>query len=299
MYAALITSLLVALCIPLLPSGARASSPLGGKIVDTPSGPTSLNTFAYIVGPAAAVALGLAAGSGRKSTKYLLGLAAAVCALMLVYTKSRGAWLGFGAAVLYVTMMRRSMTLVLSVAGIGMVAALSGTLRVLFTSRVASTSVYDFALLGRLRLWDFAWRIGKDNWLLGVGMENFRYVKHLYGFPEPLSYAIQYSAHNLYLEVFADLGVVGLALLLWLIARALLSTTRAIQSPEFADVSLGLSAGLVAYLAHGLFDCVFFQPGILALLGFLIGLSISVRRLTSTDDALAVPGVGRLRSAGT
>jgi O-antigen ligase len=112
-------------------------------------------------------------------------------------------------------------------------------------------------------------------------MENFRYVKHFYHYPEPLSAAIQFNAHNIYLEVFADLGVVGLTAFMWLLVSSFTRSSNAMRSDVASDLGLGLSAGLVAYAAHGLFDCVLFQPGVFALLGLFVGLSSGLNRLTA------------------
>jgi O-antigen ligase len=284
----------VAVCIPLFPAASGPSGPLGGKMILTPFGEVNLNTIGYVVGPSAAIALGVTVAAGRTRTRLWFGAAAFICTLGLVLTKSRGAWLGFGVAFLYVIVRRRSLTLLVSAASAGLVVVLSDVLHRLLVSRAAATTVYDPSLLGRFALWDYAWRIGKANWLFGVGMENFRYVKHFYRWPEPLSASIQYNAHNIYLEVFADLGVVGLAVFLWLLVSSFTRSSNAMKSNDAVDLGLGLSAGVVAYAAHGLVDCVFFQPGVFALLGVLIGLSISLSRLTSVPSVLSLFRTGPL-----
>jgi len=288
LYVVLAGTVLVAVCTPLLPSTSGAPGPLGGKMVVTPFGEVNLNTIGYVVGPAAAIALGMTVGSPQTRTRFWLGAAAFICTLMLVFTKSRGAWLGFGVASLYVMVRRRSLALLVFAASAGLVVILSDVLRGLLVSRAGVTSLYDPSLLGRFRLWDFAWRIGKANWLFGVGMENFRYVKHFYRFPEPLRAAIQFNAHNVYLEMFADLGVVGLVAFVWLLVSSFIRSSNATRSADAVDLGLGLSAGIVAYAFHGLFDSILFQQGVFALLGVLVGLSISLNRLTSAA-ATTVP----------
>jgi O-antigen ligase len=281
LYTAVAVAVLVAVCVPLLPTTSGVIGALGGKMVATPFGEVNLNTIGYVVGPLAAVALGMSVGSRRSRARFWLGAAAFICVLGLVLTKSRGAWLGFGVAFLYVILRKRSLALLITGAAAALAVILSDVLRALLVSRAAATTVYDPSLLGRFVLWNFAWRIGKANWLLGVGMENFRYVKHFYGFPEPLSAAIQFNAHNIYLEVFADLGVVGLAAFMWLLVSSFTRSSNAMRSDVASDLGLGLSAGLVAYAAHGLFDCVLFQPGVFALLGLFVGLSAGLNRLTA------------------
>jgi O-antigen ligase len=136
-------------------------------------------------------------------------------------------------------------------------------------------------MLGRFVLWYSAWRAAQANWLFGVGMENFRYVKHLYGYPIPFALSRPFNAHNLYLEVLADLGVVGFVAFFFLLAKAIVSSWRAVKFNAAGDLGLALTAGFIACAGHGLVESVMFNPGVFALLGVLIGLALSLGRLTS------------------
>ena len=281
LYTVMAATVFVAVCVPFLQTASGGFGALGGKMVDTPFGDVNLNTIGYVVGPVAAAALGMAVGSRRAPTRRWLFATVFVCVLVLVLTKSRGAWLGFGAAFLYLMVRRRSLTLIASAIAASIAIILSDVLRALFVSRAAATTAYDPSLLGRFFLWDFAWRIGKANWLFGVGMENFRYVKQLFGFPMSLKAGLDFNAHNIYLEMFVDLGVVGLATFLWILASSFIRSSNAVKSDDASDLGLGLSAGIVAYAAHGFVDSIFFQQGVFALLGLLVGLSMSLNRLSA------------------
>ena len=283
LYMLVAAAVFVALCVPFIQTSSGGFGAFGGKMVETPFGFVNLNTIAYVLGPTSAVALGMAVGARRRRTRFLLWSAVFVCAMALVLTKSRGGWLGFAAGFLYLMARKRSLLLLVSAAAVCLAVVLSDVLRALFVSRAVATTAYDPSLLGRFVLWDYAWRIGKANWLLGVGMENFRYVKHFFGFPMPLKFGIDFNAHNVYFETFVDLGVMGLALFLWMLVSSFVRSFRAAGTAESGDLGLGLSAGIVAYAAHGLFDCVLFQPGVFALLALLVGLSASLRRLTRVE----------------
>lgn len=280
LYVLVAATVLVAICVPFLRTGSGGIGSFGGKMAGTPFGDVNLNTIGYVVGPVGAVALGMAVEARRGRTRHFLWLAVFVCAMALVMTKSRGAWLGFAATFLYLIIRRRSLALLVSAAAVALVVISTDVLRALFVSRVGATNVYDPSLVGRLVLWGLAWRIGWANWLFGVGMENFRYVKQLFGFPMPLKVGLMFNAHNIYLEMFADLGVIGLAVFLWLLVGSFIRSSRAVKSDDARGLGLGLSAGIVAYAVHGLVDCVLFQPGVFALFGLLVGLGMSFDRLT-------------------
>jgi len=211
----------------------------------------------------------------------------AVVLSTLVLTKSRGAWFGFGAAVLYALLRVRSGWLWTLVVLAVLLLLGVGSLRGILLSRAGETSEGDPSFLGRVALWVYAWKVIKANWLLGVGFDNFRYVKHFYGYPEPLWYTVRFHTHNILLEMFTDLGIFGFLGGCWLYLRTLVRLDRVVRakSPDSWALALGLEAALVTFAAHGLVDFVVWQYGALSLLGVLLGLGISVSRLSPAVSA--------------
>jgi len=271
----------------MLPAPVGEGGILGGKIVKTPFGESNLNVFGTFLSAGAVLLLGLAfetRGLGRR----LFLLATVVLSLaLLVLTKSRGAWFGFGVAVVYMLLRVRGAWLY---AVAGMAAALMlpfAQLRHILLARAGETSVRDPSFLGRMLLMLYAWKVGSANWLLGVGFDNFRLVKHFYGYPEALVYTMKYHSHNLFVEMFVDLGIVGFVGFCWLffgtvVRLHILSRRR--DTPGWG-LALGLAAAIIAYGAHGLFDFVAWQHGALALLFVLLGLGMSVVRLARKGTA--------------
>lgn len=104
-------------------------------------------------------------------------------------------------------------------------------------SRLASTSLH-----GRLTLWSVAWRSVKDEPLLGTGAGSFARSWLQY---RPAHGEVR-SAHNVYLETLSELGPLGLALLLVVLAVPLLAATRARQ-----ERLIPVAAGVwIAYIVH-------------------------------------------------
>jgi putative inorganic carbon (HCO3(-)) transporter len=157
-------------------------------------------------------------------------------------------------------------------------------------SRIEATSTTDMSLAGRILLWVCAVKVAKANLLFGVGMENFRFVKDLYGFPGPLAAHSQYNAHSLYLELLADLGIVGLACFLWMLIGTFVRLDRVTARTISGDrgLAVGVNAALIAYAVHGVWDSLTWQHGAFVLLGVLIGLAMSLRRLSSEHQPSGV-----------
>jgi O-Antigen ligase len=111
-------------------------------------------------------------------------------------------------------------------------------------------------VVGRLDLWGAALRLIETRPLLGVGPDNFR---HLYGAQLGLeAWDERVQANNLYLELLADTGLLGLAAFVWLTVPTLAGLVRALRTPTAGGPTtyllLGLGLGVVAFLVHGLLD---------------------------------------------
>jgi len=223
----------------------------------------------------------------------LLGVAIIVLLAALAYTRSRGAWVGLGAAFVYYLARTRTLRLTL-VAAVAIAALLSvDVLRSSLLSRVEATSAQDPSLMGRLLLWRWALRVAQDNWLLGVGMENFRFVKHLYEYPDFLDVHRVFNTHNLYLEFLADLGFGGLFGLLWLQIGSVVRLDRLVRREGRPNrgIGLGLNAGIIAFSVHGLMDSLTWQHGAFILFGIVVGLAMCVRRLQECQSGSVAEGV--------
>lgn len=271
----------------LQPGSANEVGLLGGKTMATPFGAVNLNPAGSMIGALAAI---LAVGVLDEKNRFrqvMLAVAAVALFAGLVYTKSRGAWLGFGVALVYVVLRLRSKQfLVAATAGLAGLLSI-GAVRFVLLSRLSVTGLRDPSLWGRFLLWRSAWDVFRENWLLGVGMENFRYVKHLYGFPWPMRFGVAYNSHSIYLEVLVGLGVLGLAGLLWLIVGSFVRLDRVARDArqEGRILAIGLNAALIVYSVHGLLDCITWQHGAFMSLGVLLGLAMCVARLAGDARA--------------
>jgi hypothetical protein len=132
-------------------------------------------------------------------------------------------------------------------------------------------------VVGRLSLWTAALGLSRQRPWLGVGPDNFR---HLYGAELGLeSWDERVQANNLYLELLADLGPLGLAAFVWLSVPPLWT--------RHVDWLLGSRLGVLAFLVHGLLDAFLaFTPTAL-LFAILVGILRSRRSLAADTPAVA------------
>jgi O-antigen ligase len=119
------------------------------------------------------------------------------------------------------------------------------------TSRDASDSA-----VRRAQLWTCAMQVFERHPIVGVGAANFADAKQ--ECPASLAGSEHFNANEWYLETAADLGVVGLALLVAFLCIVLAKgRSRAVWH---APVALGAYAVLIAFIMHGFIDDVADYP---------------------------------------
>ena len=209
----------------------------------------------------------------RRLSGYVLAIAAMVG---LAFTYSRGAWIGVavGLLILLPILKRGWLTL-----GITLTAAIVTTVgNVLVRVQSVAAAGRDPAFTSRLDIWKTSLRLVAEHPLRGVGLGNFESAYGNLMAPDLplLAYTSQVpeQAHNLFLNLTVEVGLVGAGAFAWLLAVAFLRTW---QVRRFADQrvkiwSTGLAAGLVALLIHTTVDVVVYQGFVAILLFTFLGI---------------------------
>jgi len=218
--------------------------------------------------------------------------------VMIVLAGSRGGFVGLVAAGVVFVYRRRGPA---AAAGV-LLALVIGVLAVPseLSTRALSTISGDTSQLpaelsasnrAHVGLFWAALRMISESPLIGVGPENFRDLSQLYtGLPQAN------IAHNMFLEIGAETGLVALALFVLLLASAFRAfggtvrlaapVTRLHGDPEAATLGVwseGLRSGLTGYVVAGCFISAQFEK----VLWFSIFLSIVVADLARRHRASA------------
>ncbi len=236
-------------------------------------------------------------------------LAAAAAFLLMIVaayaSQSRGAWIGIAAAIVVVTVVR-SRRAAAWFAGLAAAAALAGALGagqlvppsivqrfqdvlpVMQVPNIATAEVTDanFPVIERLAHWQAALDMWRDHPWLGVGLGNYPAVYPAYAvgrWRDPLGHA-----HNYYLNVSAETGLIGLLAYatFWLSAFWLAwLTVHSTRGLERAAASGGLGV-LVALSVHNSVDNLFVQ-GMYLHVGIVLGMlaMLSMEHKTSEVSA--------------
>jgi putative inorganic carbon (HCO3(-)) transporter len=228
-----------------------------------------------------------------------------IMALAMIMSWSRGSWVGLVAALLVVTAARSRTALVTAVA-IGLIVAyflLAGGAQYLpptLVQRVsdflpfvgtpypllgvgdvdvASVEVNDanWAVIERMAHWQAAIGMFTDHPWLGVGIGNYAvaYPQYAVGrWRDPLGHA-----HNYYLNIAAEAGIIGLGAYLLLFGACFAVAWRTIQRTQgyWRAVALGGLGILVHLSVHNLFDNLFVHS-MNVQLGLVLGLLFLAER---------------------
>lgn len=233
---------------------------------------------------------GLAVSLAAQAAALFYVLAAGLLVLGVIISWSRGAWLGFGVSILVILLAlpRRwwlgagAMAVVVVV---GLLLWVNGLLPASVVSRIESATnelvaVNDargvditpenFANVERLAHWQAAFNMAQANPWLGVGFGNYENAYSQYNL---MNWTMALGhAHNYYLNVFAETGIIGLIsyVTLWLIVIILTWRARRHPDPLARFIVIGL-LGTWTYLAvHSLTDNLYVNNLFLHL-GVLLG----------------------------
>jgi O-antigen ligase len=240
----------------------------------------------------------------RKWERWVYRLATLLLLGALVASESRGALLAMLlAVVVMLTLIWRPIRPLaqlglLAVAGFGWLASynlipLQPVQRVLTAIGLGSVAFgqvtnANFSAVERAAHWLAGVRMFASHPLLGVGIGNYA-VAYPHYHPRGW-YASLAHAHNYYINIAAEAGIVGLLAYLLLAGTALWYTwaaTRHANSNVCRAVALGVLGALITVSVHNFFD-VLYVHGMVALLGLLMALvAVSVRSGSVLDPTTA------------
>jgi O-antigen ligase len=221
------------------------------------------------------VAAALAYTAGR--TRLAWAASAVVLTFGLWITGSRAAVLcGVAAAAIvpltrYGGSLRRSA--VVWVAAVIIVAG--GVLAIAYAPMRGNQRGLSDALATRSGLASTSFRMLRESPLFGIGLGDFYERSGEFSSPELLRLfpaAIHENAHNNYLQIMAEQGLLGLAAFVWTLAAAALPALRRLRDPDADALAWGLAGGVVTFLL----TCVGGHPLLIAAPGFAFWMLLGV-----------------------
>lgn len=228
--------------------------------------------------------LAFATGGTNPVLRSLSRWCLAFAALALLLTQSRGGLLAFVAILLvhaYFSARDRK-TRMRRVALVLIVCLLAAAVAGFFFQRLGE--IDDFTAVSRLAIWSGAFTVFAQSPLFGTGFGNLRgLMGGLLSLPDGWTG----DAHNLYLELLAETGLIGFAafgILMFFALRTALGQLRKVENHFNKMTALAILAALCGVLVHGTVDYLFHTtPQVTALFFLVLGL-LTAQALSHETD---------------
>jgi O-antigen ligase len=224
--------------------------------------------------------------AGMIKNKNLIYFAFLVMLFSELFTFSRGGYFGMAASFFmmmillwkYFTKMQRNVFLLILMSGIIFMTSVNNSI---LTRLLSSFDFGEGSNVERIRNWQEGWNVFSNNLFTGVGIGNYSF----YLYPAT-TYRTPIYAHNLYLDLGAEMGI--FSLLVWVILMAvticgLYSASKKTKDKALSHLALGLIGSLVWYSAHSFFDDSIYAPNVLSVLVVILSLSVLVIRYVKIE----------------
>ncbi len=193
---------------------------------------------------------------------WLLGVAGMFLSL------SRGAWFGFVAACILFAILSANKKIMLALVGIGVIVAGLIAVTPNLRYRLLLPFYGEKSAVARLSLWNTAGNMIKDAPILGKGIHGFNYNWDKYNQDKNLDH---YNfPHNIFLNFWVDLGLLGLLSMTGLIIYALLHAVLNRRS----QYHLAMGLFVAALVVHGLIDIPYLKNDLALVFWMVLALSI-------------------------
>jgi O-antigen ligase len=164
--------------------------------------------------------------------------------------------------------------LLLLLLGIGLAAAFGGY------KVLSSYAAAGWSAMHRVDLMKMCWKMFLDRPFLGHGLNTFMSIFEAYS--AGLRFGGISYAHNCYMQILAETGIFGLLSFLWMIAVLFVSSAKSIAAKNDGLLKagqIGVSAGLLAYLAHSAVETNLYALQLAVLFYYFLGLSAGMQNL--------------------
>lgn len=245
------------------------------------------NIAGYLFAMTLPLCLAIAVGErGRMRVLSLLSGGGQLLALILTY--SRGSWLGWGASIFsFGVMLKRWREIWVILTLVGILLSLATPLQERLFSLVSPQT--DFSINERMQAMEDGLKLGLEHPVLGVGYGRGQLRAGLREQHENAQTEYTHIAHthNMYVELFAQTGLLGLGAFLWLLCHTLSKALGAAGHLDDASrvFHLGIVAAWIAFAVTGLGDVPFYHHEIRILFFTLLAL---------TDSHPTVPDAPRI-----
>lgn len=215
----------------------------------------------------------------KRGEKILLTFSLVVMAICLIFTGSRAGWLALVGAMSFLVLIEKKrrvaigLTLVIIVVASILIPSVSARLSTIFDLNFSTNKERIYGAKSTLQMI-------RDHPLTGTGINTFYYVYPQYQLPEATLHLGH--AHNVFLQIGAEMGLFGLIIFLWLLIRVFKigwETLRRTRNDYLRVVTIGLLASLIAFLVNQEFDYTWGTGSLFVFFWVLLAMLLVIRNI--------------------
>lgn len=237
------------------------------------------NTFAEYLVMLCPLSVGLMWETRDTKKKLFFMATTGIQLLAILLTMSRGGWIGIAAAAVFFLFFVEKRLLLLGIpAGVVGLSLLPSSY---FNRIISIFNFADSSTSYRFKIWDIT--IGgviRDHLYTGVGLGHLPYKKIFETYIRTMPI---YHAHNTYLQVFAELGLMGFLVFIFLILTVFkVGYVWLLKSKEryFNIMGSAMMAGFFGVLVHGVFENVLYLTKITLTFWILVALIYKLAKIS-------------------
>ncbi|MCK5123363.1 MAG: O-antigen ligase family protein [Candidatus Pacebacteria bacterium] len=145
----------------------------------------------------------------------------------------------------------------------------------IFERAISISDFSETSNMGRFQIWNETLMSVKDNLFLGVGFGNFPLI-----LDESIANSKKgASAHNIYLDILSEIGIIGLAIFLFILIEILKTSYNLFFKLKTGYLKIFAGSFFVYFVwicAYGLFDVVIFNDKVLMMVVVMTGVLYSL-----------------------
>lgn len=265
---------------------------ISGRITSTLENPNVLAEYIILTLPVLIALLFSAKGFRQKFFAFLVCGVSAACLLL---TWSRGAWLGIAVGAILFIMIYHRRSIYLFVAGAASIPFLTALLPESIIRRVTTIGdMADSSTSYRVYIWRATVKMIGDYFAggIGIGEGAFRaiYPRYSYAGIEAAPHS-----HNLYLQIWLEIGIFGIIIFLAFIFMLLQNNFTHSHELALRDDKTGSDrvlacacmCGLVSILVQGLTDYIWYNYRVFLMFWLIAGLSAAFIRVGRNEIQVA------------
>ena len=249
------------------------------RVYSTFDNPNVLGQYLILLIPAAFAMLLQSKGGGRKLVYGIVNLVMFLC---LLYTWSRGAWVGVVLALGFFILLRDRRWLILCIAALLL---MPSVLPASILNRLTSIgNLQDSSTAYRVSVWVASLRIAKDYWMSGIGIGTAAFEK-IYPAYALNGAGFALHSHNFYIQWVVEMGIFGLLSFFAIMITAYQQITAIREkSSLIRAVTLAMAGALLGFLFQGMAENLWYNFRMVLIFWIYLGILQSGVNIANEKD---------------